>query len=639
MSKDYTKELNTMYHLMNFGRDVKKQTTLNEGIVEYSQLGANGKTYGIIKEGTKYYIKVAPKKHTKILAEDYDYVGGYLNRKAYDSYTKASNALNLHLISVNESNGKNNPVKSQFNLNESAEWVNTQTKEAREDLNRFYQLVSRVDNLLNENVHYINENDKTYSEKPTKSPKGSTGKGGQQQPTGIKEKDWVKDNSKVDADKVYDKNGVKGKSPSGEYDAASGINDIDMTQGNPYQEKSKTSKEQGKNVFEGKRIIKISESQEKQIQAWRNKRAFVHTDADLDNSHSTEIGDTAPYVENVNESFETSEWDEGLPSTSGIGDAKQYTEPFEETLNEELEFPENDGFDGDDFDFNGLEEDGLEFPENVELEIPESDDWKDLKDDNNLKNAQLSNDRIEYQLNKYGDDPLVDDYYKDLENEDDMSNNTSIIKPNYDNYINEDKLNQIISKNVKQLFEGRFKESDKFGWGYRTDANNLLNNDFSELSDVACEKIYDYLNKHGESPESLGLDVNNDEFTEIESDEVNPDDSEESLEGYEDTTAYDLQNTSQTGFKNHWDSETAAEQDNLYETKLDDFGKHPAYRKKVMSLPQTGDESQWGRDWNDESTKSDKPYGIKIGHSGDPFTDLVNTITDAVVTEISKKKR
>ena len=106
----------------------------------------------------------------------------------------------------------------------------------------------------------------------------------------------------------------------------------------------------------------------------------------------------------------------------------------------------------------------------------------------------------------------------------------------------------------------------------------------------------------------------------------------------DDTNAYDLQNTSQTGFKNQWDSETAAEQDNLNEVKLNDFGKHPAYRKKVMSLPQTGDESQWGRDWNDESTKSDKPFGIKIGHSGDPFTDLVNAITDAVVTEISKKK-
>jgi hypothetical protein len=191
---------------------------------------------------------------------------------------------------------------------------------------------------------------------------------------------------------------------------------------------------------------------------------------------------------------------------------------------------------------------------------------------------------------------------------------------------------------LKQLFEGRFKESDKFGYGHKTDANNLLNSDYSDLSDDVCAKIYDYLNKHGESTESLGLDVNNDDFTEIEPDEVNPDDSEESLEGYDDTDANNLSDYTQTGFKNHWDSETAAEQDNLYEVKLNDFGKHPAYHKKVMSLPQIGDESQWGRDWNDESTKSDKPFGIKIGHSGDPFTDLVNTITDAVVTEISKKK-
>lgn len=72
-------------------------------------------------------------------------------------------------------------------------------------------------------------------------------------------------------------------------------------------------------------------------------------------------------------------------------------------------------------------------------------------------------------------------------------------------------------------------------------------------------------------------------------------------------------------------------------TVLDDFGKHPAYQKKVMSLPQNADSSKWGRDWNDDSTKGEKPYGIQIGSSA-PFDDAVDAITNAIVSELGKKK-
>jgi hypothetical protein len=97
---------------MNYGINESKNTNSSNGIVEYSQKGADGQTYGILREGTKYFVKVAPKKDTQVLAEDYDYIGGFLNRKGYDSYTKASNALNLELIHVNESCGGKEPVKS-----------------------------------------------------------------------------------------------------------------------------------------------------------------------------------------------------------------------------------------------------------------------------------------------------------------------------------------------------------------------------------------------------------------------------------------------------------------------------------------------------------------------------------------------
>ena len=36
-------------------------------------------------------------------------------------------------------------------------------------------------------------------------------------------------------------------------------------------------------------------------------------------------------------------------------------------------------------------------------------------------------------------------------------------------------------------------------------------------------------------------------------------------------------------------------------------------------------------------TKTNKPFGIKIGHNGDPYSELVDTICDAVITQLKKK--
>jgi len=428
MAKDFKTELKNMERLINYGMNESKKSTDDKGIIEYSQLGADGNTYGILREGTKYYVKVAPKKNTEILAEDYDYVGGFNNRKSYDSYTKASQALNFQLMSVNEAAGSKKPVKSQYVINESAEWQNAQTKEARQELNRFYELCNNVDNLLNENVHYIKESSgDPFTDSPSKKDGGGhKGNVGSQQKLGITDKTYVHGGKNVNPDSVYQKNGVKGTSPSGKYEAACGDHDIDEDGGNPYQNKAK----KGMN--------------ESEVLAWRDDRAFVHksSDSELDRSHGTEIGDTAPYDNKINE--EENDWgSEGLPGKPGIGNPKDYKEPFT----------------------------------------------------NNTKQ------------------PVSEEY----------------------------------------VFE---VEMDDFGGA-------------DETVDVQ---------------QGSGM-------------------QEPVMEG----------------------------------TVLDDFGKHPAYQKKVMSLPQNADSSKWGRDWNDDSTKGEKPYGIQIGSSA-PFDDAVDAITNAIVSELGKKK-
>lgn len=467
MSKDYTKELNEMYHLMNYGMNEQKKTTANQGIIEYSQLGADGKTYGIMREGAKYYVKVAPKKNTAILAEDYDYVGGFMNRKAYDSYTKASNALNLQLISINEANGSKTPVKSQYTISENAEWQTPQTKEARAELNRFYQLISNVDNLLKENVHYINKNNSPYTENPTSAPKESHEQGGKQQQIGIREKDWMKSDSQVNSENEYNKYGVNGNSPSGKYNAANGIKDIDATQGDPYQDTAKTSKEQGKSISEGRKV-KLSEEQKRKVLAWNHDRAFVNksSDDELDRSHGTHIKDTAPWTESP-------------------------------TCN------------------------------NCVFEV-EFNDATDIDDEEAYTNAA-----------KGIDSDLGDTSY--------------------------DGLTQDID-------------------------DNELNSDATDLFDIL-------------------------------------------------TDIPDTDETDETEYEIDTDDNIDDEENHLNEDVLNDFGKHPAYRKKPMTLPKNGDGSEWGRDWNDESTKGELPYGKQIGHSGDPFTEFVDTIADSIAEVLNSKKK
>jgi hypothetical protein len=79
--------------------------------------------------------------------------------------------------------------------------------------------------------------------------------------------------------------------------------------------------------------------------------------------------------------------------------------------------------------------------------------------------------------------------------------------------------------------------------------------------------------------------------------------------------------------------------DILNEDELHVFGDHPGYRKKPMTLPQTGeDKFQVNRDWNDESVHSEEPFGKGKGDST-PFDQLVAQITDSVMKQISENKK
>ena len=73
--------------------------------------------------------------------------------------------------------------------------------------------------------------------------------------------------------------------------------------------------------------------------------------------------------------------------------------------------------------------------------------------------------------------------------------------------------------------------------------------------------------------------------------------------------------------------------------KLDDFGKHPAYQKTVMTLPPK-DMAEFNGyyDMNDDSVRNDEPYGEKIGSSA-PFEIDPQSIDNAIAEAINRLKK
>ncbi len=137
-------ELERAIHLMDWERKPVNESLSN---IEFYKLGADGKIYGIVKEGTKYYIKTTTQGNEK-LSESYEYDGGLNNKSkvGFNDYNKATKHLELKLMSLNEAFGKNvstevsNPYKSQ-------EIFEGLTKEARKELDRVHQIYENACNI------------------------------------------------------------------------------------------------------------------------------------------------------------------------------------------------------------------------------------------------------------------------------------------------------------------------------------------------------------------------------------------------------------------------------------------------------------------------------------------------------------
>lgn len=290
-------ELDRMKSLINYGK-VEENTQSGAIIprVEYSQKAADGKTYGIIRECNKFYIKVAPKKDTEVLAEDFDYIGGINNRREneYATYAKASKQFDLKMMSINEAHAVKVPVE-QFKEQEESDWQINETKEMRSELNRFMQITNNVQSILSEDKQGFTMNHDKVPEAPASHP---SDKKVNSPFTDTAVANGDKDFTKTATDPAkqgapFDKDGEatnadmqSDKKPNGKTDATY----TEKAQYVPDNTVADKKPSGGKvvRVTEGKRTLKLTEEQ---VLAWNKSKEY------MDMSHGTEIGSTAPYEE------------------------------------------------------------------------------------------------------------------------------------------------------------------------------------------------------------------------------------------------------------------------------------------------------------------------------------------------------
>lgn len=503
MNKNLDQEIQKMKDLINYGvNESVNNVSEGQSSVEYHQLGADGKTYGIIRECNKFYIKVAPKKNTAVLTEDYDYIGGFGAKKEneFDSYTQAYKHFEMRMRDLNEACNRKVYDKGV----QPSEWQINETKEMRTEIERLNQITRNVNGILAEGQKFTQEH--TLPEAPATAPDP------------VKVSSPYTDTAVAKGDKEMKNGTTNYEKAGGPFSVGGTVTNADMQSDkkptgktvDTYNQKPEFGPKFDKDTVadkkpSGGKVTRADESvgrtiklTEEQVLAWNRAN-----DDYMDKSHGTEIGDSAPFddeVENpMNEAegtvvHTTDDQDRPNPGVGEIGDSAPYDDKVNESEEPliEIELDDYNKFDACGNRLDGGDDVGFE-------------------SDPLMKHNMSDNERAYKNASK---DPILGD---------------------------------------PQFGSLDFEEDDDYPY-------------FEESRKRNRRSV-------------------NEEMT-----------------------------------------------------ILDDFGKHPAYRKEVMTLPPNKEIDRFGRDWNDKSTKGSEPFGQKIGKS-DPYTDVVEMLTDAVMSQLTNKKK
>ena len=531
--------LDRMKALMGYGLQTESKKTPYSS-VENQKLGADGKVYGIVREGTNYYIKSAPNKQN-LVESDFSYIGGFRNRKDYQyhSFADAQKNFDMKMMSLKEAANRMDVDTSSWNLDKKEEVVVEATEKMKKEILRERQIMK--------NAVLINEKKAVCCDAPScpkdniKSEKPSTGNA----------EDAV-DHEKAELPKEMTEAVVNEEEVLG---WNRGNDDyMDKSHGTEIGDSAPFDDAEARNIDDGdKQVNKTGEMKNGTVE----EGASMH-DSDNQNTPTPgvgEIGDNQPF-----DGEKGKQIDEGLDDLGGEGE-----DPIGDDLGAEGgEDPIGDDLGGEgepiDADAEG-EELGDEIADDeIDNEVYEDDTESRLDAMEELLSqiaAKLGVDEAPVDDAAYGDDELFDD-----------------------------------------------EEGDEFG-----DEGD----DFgAEAEPIEDEMNFDVM---PESKHRGGVQI---------------------YETRAFRNAMRRQHVNEEGMKPFKDAGRVPS-GNM--NKLDDFGKHPAYQKKVMELPPKDMQEFPGYyDMNDDSVKNDTPYGEKIG-SGAPFEIDPQSIDNAIAESLNRLRR
>lgn len=564
--QNMTEQFNRMKQLMNYGLNESKKQPYTG--VEYTKVAADGKLYGIVREGTKFYIKVSSKKDN-VLAENFEYIGGFRNRKdnEYTSFASAQKNFDFKLRSLAEAygNGKNIIIES-WNPDKQEELTVEGTEKMRKEILRERQIMENAASIANrkpQELKPINEVNECGSN-----------------PFCIDPEKEFKDAQKSTMNDKVEGNG-------------------DAKKANKGYKKASTK---------GSKIV--GEASEK-VLGWNRE------DPDyMDKSHGTEIGDDMPF-----DGPEARNIDDGDKKITRSGEERQGTIHEEDTSM--IYTPDNQnspkpgvGPIGDDDPFDDGE--GRQIDEAID----------DLEGDADLEDDSLEGeegfdddgaDEAEFELEVGDDEPMDDDLDDDL----DIGGEDAVGGDLEDRMASiEDKLDQVLSA----LGDEQYEDDDLY------DEDGLADDDVDDDD----ETEFDLEVGEDEPMDDEPMDDDLDDEEPIEDEIAFESRAYKAMKLRESLRRKALREGGMTPFRDAG----RVPQGNM--NKLDDFGKHPAYQKVVMSLPPKDlQEFPDYYDMNDESVRNDSPYGERIG-DGAPFEidpeSIDNAIAESVRRNLKKKR-
>lgn len=530
MNKEVQNQISRMKTMMTYGLTTENKNCQFSN-VEFDKVAANGKHYAIIREGSKYYIKVSDKKEA--LKEDYNYIGGFCNRSKneFNSYANALKQFELKLMSINENYKKTNGIVIEsWNPYKKEELAVESTEKMRKEIARQREIIKNATKISEgKNVST------TISEECVGKECAAT------QKNNLKK-------SKVETGLPTGKGGDPFTVSAEEACAKT--------------QKTNNKKEFKPVVGEGKETL-----------GWNDDEDY------LDTASNTEIGSSAPFedvVEECDAMHNCDNQNNPKPGVGEVGDDDPFTEYIHESFHnpdvaddEQLpELPEEVILDDEDF-----EDDDFDM-EDEDFDMGDEDDFED---DEDFEDEEL-------------EDGFEDDSFEEPELDVDLDNN--------------------IESRLSSIEDAIAKISDKLGVDEFED-DSLYDDNDEDFDDESDDEV---------------------EF-EVEMDNENEDED------------FDMEDEEDDDLTESVVIETPAYKRMMREeaNRMDYFGKHPAYRKEVMTLPSSKHSEKPGYyDMNDDSVEYDGPFGQEIGSSA-PFTDkpqeITNAIAEAVQRVLARRKK